>query len=64
MEKRIIGIILSILGIVGLIYAGVSFINNDSGTRNVKTIIMFGILGGIFLVAGIGLIKNTKDKET
>lgn len=64
MEKRIIGIILSILGIVGLIYAGVSFINNDSGTRNVKTIIMFGILGGIFFVAGIGLIKNTKDKET
>lgn len=64
MEKRIIGVILSILGIVGLIYAGVSFINNDSGTRNVKTIIMFGILGGIFFVAGIGLIKNTKDKET
>lgn len=64
MEKRILGIILSILGIVGLIYAGVSFINNDSGTRNVKTIIMFGILGGIFFVAGIGLIKNTKDKET
>lgn len=64
MEKRILGIILSVLGIIGLIYAGVSFMSNDNGTRNVKTIIMFGILGGVFFVAGIGLIKNTRDKET
>jgi len=64
MEKRILGIILSILGIVGLIYAGATFMNNGNGERNIKSIIMFGVLGAIFFVAGISLIKNTKDKET
>ena len=64
MEKRILGIILSLLGIIGLIYAGVSFMNGDSGTRNIKSILIFGLLGAIFFVSGIGLIKSTKDKET
>jgi len=39
MEKRILGIILSLLGIAGLIYAGVSFMNGGEGTRNIKAII-------------------------
>ncbi len=64
MEKRILGILLSILGILGLVYAGFSFLNNGEGTRNIKSMIIFGLLGAIFFVAGISLIKNTKDKET
>ena len=64
MEKRILGIILSLLGIAGLIYAGVIFMNGGEGTRNIKTIIFTGVLGAIFFFAGIGLIRNTKDKAT
>ena len=64
MEKRILGIILSILGIAGLIYAAVAFMNGGTGTRNIKSIIIFGILGGIFFFAGIGLVRNTNDKAT
>lgn len=64
MEKRVLGIILSLLGIVGLIYAGVSFLNGDAGTRNLKVILSTGILGAIFFFAGIGLVRNTKDKPT
>lgn len=64
MEKRILGIILSILGIIGLIYAGVVFMNASGGTRNIKAIILFGILGGLFFVSGISLVRSTKDKET
>jgi uncharacterized membrane protein len=64
MEKRILGIILSILGIIGLIYAGVSFMNGGTGTKYIKAIIFSGVLGAIFFSAGIGLIKNTKDKAT
>ena len=64
MEKRLLGIILSVLGIVGLIYAGVSFMNGGSGIKNVKTIIFTGVLGAIFFFAGITLISNTKDKAT
>jgi hypothetical protein len=64
MEKRILGIILSVLGVIGLIYAGITFMNGTGGTKNIKTIIFAGLLGIIFFSAGIGLIKNTKDKAT
>ena len=64
MEKRILGLILSILGVVGLIYAGVSFMNSGNEIKSIKAIIMFGILGAVFFVAGISLVKHTRDKET
>lgn len=62
MEKRILGIILTLLGVVGLIIAGVSFMNKGDSANNIKTILMYGILGAIFFFAGIGLIRNTNDK--
>jgi uncharacterized membrane protein len=64
MEKRIIGVILSLLGVVGLIYAGVSFMNGGEGLRNIRLIIITGILGAIFFVAGVGLIKKNNDKAS
>jgi len=64
MEKRVLGIILSLLGIAGLIYAGFSFMNGGTATRNIKAIIVAGIIGAIFFFAGIGLVRNTKDKPT
>jgi len=64
MEKRVLGIILSIMGIVGLIYAGIAFMNGNGNTRDIKTIIFAGILGVIFFFAGIGLVRNTNDKAT
>jgi uncharacterized membrane protein len=64
MEKRLLGIILTLLGVIGLIYAGISFMNGGTGTKTIKAIVFAGILGAVFFSAGIGLIKNTKDKET
>jgi uncharacterized membrane protein len=64
MEKRILGIILSIVGIAGLILAAVYFMNGGQGSRSIKQIFVYGILGALFFFAGIGLIRNTKDKET
>jgi uncharacterized membrane protein len=64
MEKRILGIVLSILGIIGLIYAGVTFMNGGGNSKTIKAIIFSGVLGAIFFSAGISLIKNTKDKAT
>jgi hypothetical protein len=64
MEKRTLGIILTLLGITGLILAGVNFLN-DGGTKyNIKQILTFGILGAVFFFAGIRLIQNTRDKAT
>jgi uncharacterized membrane protein len=64
MEKRVLGVILSILGIVGLLFCGISFISGGYGEKNVKLIIFSGIIGAIFFFAGIALVKNTKDIET
>jgi uncharacterized membrane protein len=61
--KRIFGAILTLLGIGGLIYAAVLFVNSSGGTRDVKSLIIFGILGLIFFIAGIGLVRTTKDES-
>ena len=61
MEKRIFGIVLTILGIMGLIMAANSFVNTGGGNRDIRMIIVYGLLGVVFFSAGIGLIRNTKD---
>jgi hypothetical protein len=64
MEKRILGIIFSLLGTAGLILAAVYFVEGGSGTRNIKSIVIYAVLGAIFFFAGVGLIRNTKDKPS
>ena len=64
MEKRVFGIILTVLGIVGLILAAINFMNGGTNTQNVKEITVYGIIGLIFFFAGIGLIRTTRDKAT
>jgi uncharacterized membrane protein YdcZ (DUF606 family) len=59
--KRTFGAILTIIGIIGLLYAAVVFVNTGFGTHDVRLISMYGILGLIFFIAGIGLVKKTKD---
>jgi len=61
MEKRILGIILTVLGIAGLIAAAINFVNSKSGSSSAKLIFTYLILGAIFFFAGISLIRNTKD---
>lgn len=57
--KRTFGTILTILGIIGLIYCGWGFINHSVDTRG---LLVAGIIGVIFFFSGIGLVKNTKDE--
>jgi RsiW-degrading membrane proteinase PrsW (M82 family) len=65
MEKRILGIILSLVGITGLIMAAIYFMNsNAGGGKRIKEIIVYALLGAIFFFSGIGLVRNTKDKAT
>lgn len=58
------GIILTVLGIIGLIMAGVQFMHSSGGTYSIKTIILYGLLGIVFFSAGIGLLRTTRDKAT
>ncbi|HEY4290248.1 MAG TPA: hypothetical protein VGN00_24275 [Puia sp.] len=64
MEKRILGIILSVIGVVGLIIAAIRFANGVSGGQSIRMIVVFAILGAVFFFSGIGLIRNTKDRAT
>lgn len=57
--KRTFGTILTLLGIIGLIYAAVGFVQNSEG---VKPLIVFSVLGVIFFFTGIGLVRNTTDQ--
>jgi len=61
--KRIFGTVLTILGIGGLIYTAVLFSNTAGGMRDVKALIIYGILGLIFFTSGIGLIRTTADES-
>ncbi len=61
--KRIFGAILTILGIIGLIYAAYIFINTNTGESSIKALAIYGILGLIFFISGIGLIKGTRDSS-
>jgi len=64
MEKRLFGIILTVLGIIGLVIAAVNLLEDSINGRDIKSILVFGLLGAVFFSAGIGLLRNTKDKAT
>ena len=61
--KRTFGALLTILGIGGLIYSAVIFVISSGGTRDIKSLIIFGLLGFIFFISGISLIRSTKDES-
>ncbi|WP_259065559.1 hypothetical protein HDF24_02115 [Mucilaginibacter sp. X4EP1] len=57
--KRTFGAILTVLGIIGLIFTGISIINHNGG---VTTLTVVGIIGILFFFTGISLIRTTKDE--
>ena len=59
--KRTFGIILTLLGIGGLIYFASLFMNAEGTEKQIKTLVVYGLLGAIFFFTGIGLIRSTKD---
>ena len=61
--KRIFGALLTLLGIGSLIYASVLFVNASGKSDNIKALVIYGILGLLFFVAGISLVRTTKDES-
>jgi uncharacterized membrane protein len=61
--KRIFGALLTVLGIGGLIYAAVLFINLSGGVHSVKEVIIYCVLGLIFFISGISLVRSVKDES-
>jgi uncharacterized membrane protein len=61
--KRIFGAILTVLGIIALIYTAYLAVNSSENNQTLKTTIIYGVLGLVFFIAGIGLVKTTKDES-
>lgn len=61
--KRVFGVLLTVLGIAGLIYAAVLFMNGGGSGRQIKALAVYGILGSVFFFTGIGLIRGTHDES-
>lgn len=61
--KRIFGALLTLLGIGGLIYAAVLFVNSTGNDNTVKALAIYGLLGLVFFFAGISLVRTTKDES-
>jgi len=61
--KRIFGAVLTVLGIVSLLYAAQVFLTTTESTRDIKTLVIYGILGLLFFASGISLVKATKDES-
>ena len=61
--KRTFGAILTILGIGGLIYTAFLFMNTGGAGQDIRGIIIFGLLGMVFFIAGISLVRTTKDES-
>ena len=61
--KRIFGALLTTLGISGLIYDAVIFSNTGGSEKDIKSLVIYGILGAVFFMAGISLIRTTKDES-
>ncbi len=57
--KRTFGAILTVLGIIGLIYAGISVIQHSG---NATTMIVVSLISLLFFFSGISLVRNTKDE--
>jgi len=56
--KRTFGTILTILGIIGLIYTAVNVIQKSG---DMTSLIVVGVLGVLFFFTGISLVRTTAD---
>lgn len=61
--KRYFGSILTVLGIVGLICAAALFVDTSNSTREIKIVSIYGVLGILFFITGISLVRTTKDES-
>ncbi|MDO9276623.1 MAG: hypothetical protein Q7T92_13900 [Lutibacter sp.] len=61
--KRIFGALLTALGIGALIYTAVLFVNSSDSNYDIRNLVVFGVLGIVFFIAGISLVRTTKDES-
>jgi uncharacterized membrane protein len=61
--KRIFGAILTLLGIAALIYTASVFMKTAGANQDIKILTIYGVLGLLFFITGISLVRTTKDES-
>jgi uncharacterized membrane protein len=61
--KRIFGALLTVLGIGALIYEAIIFTNTSGSEKDIKSLVIYGVLGAVFFMSGISLVRATKDES-
>lgn len=61
--KRIFGALLTVLGIGALIYEAIIFTNTSGSEKDIKSLVIYGVLGAVFFMSGISLVRTTKDES-
>jgi uncharacterized membrane protein len=61
--KRMFGTVLTLLGMAGLIYTAVVFTMTSGSGKDIKMLIIYGVLGLLFFIKGINLVRTTKDES-
>ncbi len=61
--KRIFGSLLTLLGILAIIYAAFQYMDFQGGNKNLRSLAIYGIVGLLFFLAGLSLIRTTKDES-
>ena len=60
--KRLIGANLTFLGLIGLIYPAVILIQFGNENNEIKTLIIYVVLGLICFLSGMAMVRATKDE--
>lgn len=64
MEKKVWGLILSILGVLWLIVADFHFINGDGGLKYINEIFFYGFVGAILFFLGFRILRATSHESS
>jgi uncharacterized membrane protein len=56
--KRVSGTILIVLGIAGLIFTAIIFVDISGRTWDITTLIIYGTIGILLLISGIRLVRK------
>ena len=63
MKKGILGIILSSLGIIGLVLITLDYFSGGASAKNVASLFLCAILGATLFFWGIGLVPSPEKAQ-
>lgn len=61
MEKKVLGLVLILIGLAGMFLSGYNFINGSGGTSNLTSVMIYMIAGAIIFFTGINVAMPSNN---